>query len=191
MAFSWQESSEGSARAARIPAGQSIPLRISKIVYVDRNGVAFESQNHDPQILMIVSDAEGREASEMLTLSDKAGWKLAQILRAAGANMAKMDEKQIKVADFASDLYEKQLLEREFLGNVDWEEGKDKKTYAKITPIMPQPGAQQPAAPVQQPPARQPASPPAQRQPARQPVAATAGNGAGFDPTIKDDMIPF
>lgn len=191
MAFSWQESSEGSARAAKIPAGQSIPLRISKIVYADRNGVAFESQNHDPQILMIVSDADGREASEMLTLSEKAGWKLAQILRAAGANMAKMDEKGIHVSDFASDLYEKQLLEREFLGDVDWEEGKDKKTYAKITPIMPQPGAQQSAVPAPQPSARQPTPPPPQRQPARQPVAATAGNGATFDPSFKDADIPF
>lgn len=184
MAFSWQESSEGS-RAGKIPAGQSIPLRISKILY------GYFSKNKDPQILMIVSDAQGREASEMLTLNEKAGWKLAQILRAAGANMGTMDEKGIQISDFSTNLYEAQLLEREFLGDVEWEEGDDKKLYAKITPIMPQPGAHQAAAaPTQQRPVRQPAAPPPQRQPARQPVAA-AGNGAAFDPSVKDDDVPF
>ena len=62
-------------------------LEVVRVIFGKKGGAAFTSKNGDPQIMVIFADADKNEAGEMFTLSDRAGWKLAQVLRAAGANL--------------------------------------------------------------------------------------------------------
>lgn len=205
--FSWTESSEpregdGGHRAPRIPDGDH-DVAVAKVVF-GKGNTLFQSNNRDPQILVIFADEEGREASEMFTLSDRAAWKLALVLRAAGANVQKMDERGVKPTDFADEEFcEKNLVRRRLRVNVQWETGTDGKAYANIRPIMPQPGQQRPSAPPPQQP--RPQSPPPPDEPRRSPgsvsrperaaapAAAAAGNGSRFNPegNLDDDGKKF
>lgn len=141
MGFNWTEEAdkEGGSRAPRIPVGQH-DLTIAKVVFGTKTKGWFKSSNGDRQIMLIVTDEKGGEASIMVTLSDKAAFVLAQILKAAGADTNKMNERGITPEKFTDEKFATAaLVGRKFRGEVEYEKGQgdDKKEYARITPLRP------------------------------------------------------
>lgn len=135
MGYAWRDNanSEGAQRAAKIPKGNGIHLRISKIVY-GKGSEKFASKGGDPQIGIVYQDQEAREAFEMMTLSDKAGWKLAKLMSAFDppANLARMEEDGVEPGHFADpDFAEANLLNRQLHADVDY----DNQGYVLINPI--------------------------------------------------------
>ncbi len=182
--FSWKNEAEkeGPQNAPKLNPGPQ-RLKIIKIVFGSKGDAGpqpFKSKNGDPQIMCIFGDKSGREGAEMLTLSDAAGWKLAKILAAAGANVEAMDKAGITPQRFADERFANaNLVGRELQADVAYEKGKgtDNKEYVRITPLMPQPSNA--AAPA----------------PQRAPAMAGAPVGGGFNPEgdlkVGVDDIPF
>lgn len=134
MGYDWGKASEG-GQAEQIPAGQH-QLKIVKVVFGKKDGTKFASSNGDPQIMVVFADNQDREAAQMVTLSEKAGWVLASILKAAGADMAKMTERGITPAKFAEEKFaEAQLIGRVLTAHVSWETADNGKEYASIKPL--------------------------------------------------------
>lgn len=146
MGYPWRDNanSEGPQRAAKIPKGNGIHLRIAKIVF-GKGSEKFASKSGDPQIGIVYQDQEAREAFEMMTLSDKAGWKLAKLMSAFDppANLARMEEDGVEPGHFADpDFAEANLLNRQLHADVDY----DNQGYVLINPIK-QAGAENDAPP--------------------------------------------
>jgi len=149
--------SEGGDHAEKIPNGVH-DLEIIKLVYGKSDGTQFRSRAGDQQIMLILRDAVGREASLMITLSFKAGWVLAKILDAAGANLAAMSAEGVTPKSFEDEVFaEANLIGRRFRGEVKWSQSRTGGEYANITPCgrastaeqtQSQPTSQPPAEPV-------------------------------------------
>jgi len=138
MPYDWREngSQDAPPRAELVPAGRHW-LTISRIVYGSKADGPFQSKAGDPQIMLILADDDGRECSLMVTLSTRAGWVLAKILLAAGADVDRMTADGVKPVDFANPAFaELQLVQtpRRLFAEVDWVQqgGKD---YPVVTPI--------------------------------------------------------
>jgi hypothetical protein len=178
MSFSWKNEAEkeGPQNAPRLVPG-SQRLKIVKIVFgkkgKDGQTELFKSDKGDPQIMCIYGDAHGREGAEMYTLSEAAGWKLAKVLAAAGANVEKMDAAGITPASFAEERFANaNLVGRELTAEVSYTKKGDKE-YMNLAPAMPQPGNA--------------------ATPGRSPAMAGAPASTGFNPeqNIDDSDIPF
>ena len=149
MAYDWENNAdkEGGSQAERLPDGIH-DVKITRVVFGKKDGPAFASRSGDPQIMIIYTDAEGREAGSMVTLSPKAGWVLAKILRAAGANLSKMTSNGVKPADFAAEEFATvNLVGRELRVNVEWTMVPNGKDYVDVMPVTT--GANQQAAPAE------------------------------------------
>jgi hypothetical protein len=138
MPYAWQTESEREVtpQAPRIPKGQ-YPVRIQRIVFGNRHG-PFQSQSGDPQIMLVFQDRQAREASLMVTLSEKAAFVLARLLGACDppANLARMEQDGIEPAHFArEDFARKMLVDRQLTIEVDHELGRDGKEYPRVTPV--------------------------------------------------------
>lgn len=134
---SWVESlkSEGGEKAEKIPSGQHA-VEITDIVFGSKKGGAFASKAGDPQIMLIFSDSQGREAAQMVTLSEKAKFVLAKILEAGGADLRKMDEKGITPQKFAEERFATiNLKGKKFTADVQWETAENGKEYSTVTPL--------------------------------------------------------
>lgn len=145
--MTWKEDAEkdGPSNAERIPDGPH-EVTVTKIIFGKKDGPAFTSKAGDPQIMLILSDKQGREVSDFHTLSLKARWTLAKLLSASGANIELMDEHGVDIKQFAeSDFAEKQLMGRRFTAQVEWKENNGKK-FADITPLKDPVGAEEPVA---------------------------------------------
>lgn len=130
--YDWEgaANSEGPVNAPKVPAGQH-ELTITKIVF-GKGPAPFQTSKGDPYILVVFSDPQGRECSANYTLSDAAGWVLAKMLSASGANMQRMKAAGITPQNFAAEEFcTKQLMGRKILAQVDW----DAKGYSAVTPI--------------------------------------------------------
>lgn len=141
----------------KVPAGVH-ELEIKRLVFGSKNGGPFTSKGGDPQIMAIFADNNGREASQMYTLSAKAGWALARLLEACGVDMSRMEADGIEPRDFADeDLARANLIGRRLRAEVTWtRSARDNKDYAAITPRRADP-TQAPVPP--QPPTRPADSP--------------------------------
>lgn len=154
--YKWTEEAEreGGSNAEMIPHGFEGEVTITKLVFGKGQGDAYEpftSKAGDPQMLIIVADDQEREAAQMVTLSDKAGWVLAKFLQGIGANLQKLEEQGIGPEKFADepDWAQKVLVGRALQVSVKHEKSGDK-TYARVTPLMPQAPANAPARPAPQ-----------------------------------------
>ncbi|MDD2766109.1 MAG: hypothetical protein PHE83_19270 [Opitutaceae bacterium] len=183
MSYAWQQAADKEAMAARIPKGKH-RVRISRILTGGNDG-DFVSRGGDPQIMLILQDQEAREAGQMVTLSDKAGWVLAKIMAACDppVNLARMEADGIEPSKFADPEFAGSvLLNRELTVMVDWEDAKDGKQYARVTPIRPataaasEASAPNDAPPAESPPDNPPASaepPPSEPPPPSRPTVTT------------------
>jgi len=151
MAFDWEKASTQaeSDYAERIPAGVH-DVVIKRLLFGSKKGGAFKSRDGDPQIMVIFADGGGREASQMVTLSDKAGWVLARLLSAAGADMKRMKADGVLPRDFANQEFARaNLVGRRLRVDLKYKTGNDGKEYADVTPVRTRPAAApaQPSAP--------------------------------------------
>ena len=145
MAYRWQEKgdSDGPTQAEKIPAGVW-DLKIIKVVFGKKGGKAFMSKGGAPQIMCVFANDAGEEAAQMYTLSDSAGWTLAQLLGAAGANLAQMELDGVEIESFAEPKFaHANLVGRRLQAEVAW----DDDGYSTITPIRRDPTAE-PAPPL-------------------------------------------
>lgn len=184
MSFSWKESSEpkeGAQRAPSIPAGRNIQLKVDRVIFSAKGGGGFVTKDNDPQIMVIFTDTNGNEASEMITLSEKAAFKLSQILRASGADLDRMDAQGVTPEQFAySEFCDRHLVGRKFVGD---------KSYARVYPLIPRTN-QQPSA--QQKPVVNQDRQPARQQPAFNPNSNREPQKPFGDKTeFADSEIPF
>ena len=136
MGFSWTAAEDGGGTVDKIPAGHH-RLTVSKVVTGSKTGGTFESRKGDPQIMLIFEDVEGREASQMYTLSSKAAWTLAILLSRIGeTKLSELDKQGIVPANFANkDFAESYLLNKSIWANVYYETGTDDKEYSRIEPL--------------------------------------------------------
>jgi hypothetical protein len=151
MAFDWEKASTQAASdyAERIPAGVH-DVVIKRLLFGSKKGGAFKSRDGDQQIMLIFADGEGREASQMVTLSDKAGWVLARLLSAAAADMKRMKADGVLPRDFANQEFARaNLVGRRLRVDLKYKAGNDGKEYADVTPVRTRPAAApaQPPAP--------------------------------------------
>lgn len=102
MSYDWNASLEGGESSEKIPAGQNIRVGITKIVYGKKGGAPFKSKSGDPQIMVIFSDDQEREVSQMYTLSKKAAWVLARLLSRFGANLEDLKNSGVEPIHFAN-----------------------------------------------------------------------------------------
>jgi hypothetical protein len=97
--------------------------------------------------MLIFADGEGREASQMVTLSEKAGWVLARLLSAAGADMKRMKVDGVLPRDFTNQEFARaNLVGRRLKVDLKYKPGGDGKEYADVTPIRQRPAEAAPAA---------------------------------------------
>jgi hypothetical protein len=149
MAFDWEKAStqQGGDYAERIPSGVH-DVEIKRLLFGSKKGGAFRSRDGDPQIMLIFADREGREASQMVTLSDKAGWVLARLLSAAGADMKRMKADGVLPRDFANQEFARaNLVGRRLSADIQYKRGGDGKEYADVTPVRTRPAASTAQAP--------------------------------------------
>jgi len=143
--YDWQNT-DGPANAEKI-AGGTHDLRIGRVVYGAKDKPAFTSRAGDPQIMLIWEDREAREAVQMLTLSKKAGWVLAKILKHATRDGAalpldRMTADGVEPSTFADPNFaDANLIGLQMRALVTWSAGKDGKDYADIEPLRPDPTA--------------------------------------------------
>lgn len=137
MSYDWEDAAKskgGGSNAPKIPPGAGIDLKIIRVVF-GKKGERFETKNGDPQIMLIFADSVEREAAVMVTLSEKAGFKLAQILSAAGANVKRMTEAGVTPDKFADEQFANaNLVGRKLKGDISYD---DTGKWADITPLRP------------------------------------------------------
>jgi hypothetical protein len=154
MAYDWEKAATQGASgdyAERIPAGVH-DVEIRRVLFGSKKGGAFRSQGGDPQIMLIFADRQGRETPQMVTLSEKAGWVLARLLSAAGADMQRMKADGVLPRDFANQEFARaNLVGRRVRAEVKYKQAADGKEYADLVPIRTRPAA--PAPDAQTPPA--------------------------------------
>lgn len=133
MTYDWEgKANQESTETDKLPAGQH-QVQIVRLLRGRRNGGEFVSKAGDPQLMVIFADEAGREAGTLVTLSEAAGWVLAKILSAAGANLKRMSEAGVTPAKFADLAWaEPQLVGRKLTIQVEWPEGSK---YPKVTPV--------------------------------------------------------
>lgn len=178
--FDWTRSAEESF-GPKLPAGLH-RVRIVRVQHTNREGVPLISKNNDPQMRVVYQDQEAREVSEIFTLSEKAGWTLARLMSAAGANLAAMTARGVTPAHFADPTFaNKQLIGRELQVQVTYEISKsDGKEYSVVTPIRPQGGTGQAAAAAPAPTAAPQAAPATPASAASSAPAAPAAAPSGI-----------
>ena len=148
MAYDWEKAAnkEGGEYAERMPEGVH-DVEVKRLLFGSKKGGAFRSRDGDPQIMVIFADREGREAAQMVTLSEKAGWVLARLLSAAGADMARMKGDGVLPKDFAhEDFARANLVGRRLRVEVEYKRGGDGKEYPDVTPVRTRPAAAPPPA---------------------------------------------
>ena len=147
MGYDWEKAAaqEGGEYAERMPAGVH-DVEVKRVLFGSKGGGPFQSRAGDPQIMLIFADRQGREAAQMVTLSEKAGWVLARLLSAAGADMARMKADGVLPRDFANQEFARaNLTGRRLRVEVAYTRGNDGKEYPDVTPIRTRPGAAPPA----------------------------------------------
>jgi len=105
----WSDAAE-SEGGPKSPPGWHF-YQVTRAMRVTKGGREFRSKNGDPQLFVIFEDEDGLEASQMFTLSAKAGWTLAKFLSRAGVDLAALDSEGIAIDDWASETFARERLE--------------------------------------------------------------------------------
>jgi hypothetical protein len=134
--YDWNHASQQEAGeyAEKLPNGKH-PVEITRVVFGKKDGALFKSKGGDPQIMLIFADELGREAFQVVTLSFKAGFILAKILEAAGADLDRMTADGVTPKSFAEPEFAvANLVGRQLEVEVVWS-SKNGKDFADITPL--------------------------------------------------------
>jgi hypothetical protein len=172
---------EGQLRAGKMPNGV-FNVEVVRLLWEKRDGSSFRTSKGDQQFGIILADTKGREVMDMISINDAAGWKLARLLSAAGADMQMMKDKNIGMAHFKDrEFAAKALIGRKLTIGVGYNLDSG---YPEVTPMKP--GTPE----VEGDPA--PTSTNASRAAnAARPYAAAPTGSAPADAGVDDDDIPF
>jgi len=157
MAYDWEVESkkEGGSQAARIPPGEHT-LLCSRAIYGKQDGTLFSSRAGDPQVMLVFVDNQQREAAQMFTLSDAAGWTVARLAAAMDPDLpGEMKRRGLHPHDLAEPEVLKYWLMHPtvsgqsdskgnfFKARVAYTKSRSdpRKEYAEITPIRKEPEA--------------------------------------------------
>ncbi|MEM9753115.1 MAG: hypothetical protein AAF916_06990 [Planctomycetota bacterium] len=168
---------EDNKHSANVPEGYH-RLEIVNFYHGKKGGGRFESRGGDPQVLLIFEDADGRQATAMHTLSEKAAWTMQKLLSRLGHDMAALNERSLDIADFTdANVCRELLIDRSCWAHVTHDQS-GHKTYTNVEPMH---ADEVPADVLQR--AKQ------RREPDRRTV--TAGDVIDDTPHFDDDDIPF
>lgn len=148
MAFSWTAVDDGPVTRERIPAGKHT-VKIVNVIGEGRAG-PFASSQGDRQIMVVMHDGQQREVTTMLTLSEKAAWKLKQLVQCCtpAFNLEAMEKSKVGLEHFAdADFAKLQLGGRTVRVDITYEEGKNGREYAQVQFLRPPAGDPAPAVP--------------------------------------------
>lgn len=113
---------------------------IKKVVFGRKDGTPFTNKTGDPQIMLVFADDQGREVMQMYPLSNSEGWRLAQIMRARGADLTRMQAAGVTPESFLDPTFaEKNLVGHGLTIEVKAREWQGR-TYYNVNPIARQPG---------------------------------------------------
>ena len=137
MSFTWSSVSEGekAAQAEKIPEGEH-QVTISKVIHGGKNG-PFINKHGDPMILLIFTDDQAREASQMYSLSEKTAWLMANLLTSFSppADLGAMDKAGVTPTSFADpDFASANLIDRKLKAEIQIVEASGTK-YHNVHPI--------------------------------------------------------
>jgi hypothetical protein len=136
MPYDWEGAAEG-GQAEKLPAGTH-DVTITKVIFSKKDAAPFRAGDGSPQIMVVMADGAGREVGQMITLSDKAGWVLARLMGASGANLGRMKADGVVPQHFADPAWAtKQLVGRKLRVDIKWKPD----GYPDVTPIRRDPGA--------------------------------------------------
>jgi hypothetical protein len=145
--FKWTQMEDGPGPRERIPAGKHT-VKIVDVIGEGRSG-PFMSRDGAKQVLLVMQDAQQREATQMLTLSEKAAWVVRGLVQACTPpfNLEAMERAGIELAHFANVEWAKlQLVNRSVPIDLEYEKGNDGKEYPRVRFLRPAPATD--AAPV-------------------------------------------
>ena len=104
MSYDWDGEAKregGGSVADPIPATERTTLLVVRAIYERKDGTSFTSQKGDPQVFLVFQDSEGREAAQMYTLSEAAGWTIAKLVDAMDPDLlAELKRLDIHPVDF-------------------------------------------------------------------------------------------
>jgi len=113
------------AKAEKLPPGTH-NVAVTKVMRGSRSKESFETANGDRQIMVIFEDSTGREASQMICVEGRAAFRLRQMVKCLGLDVAKMDQHGVNSERFADeDFARKQLLNRKGRIVVKHKDGSD------------------------------------------------------------------
>jgi hypothetical protein len=106
----WNKKAQGGF-ADKIPEGTGLKLKIKKVKHGGKEG-EFVSKKGHPQIMVILGDSAGNEATQMFTLSEDAIWTLAKMLKAIypSGSIDKLGVYGVEPRHFANPAFAEQML---------------------------------------------------------------------------------
>jgi hypothetical protein len=140
--FKWTQTEDGPGARERIPAGKHT-VKIVDVIGEGRSG-PFLSRDGAKQVLLVMQDAQQREVTQMLTLSDKAAWVVRGLVQACMPpfNLEAMERAGIELAHFGNVEWSKlQLVNRSLAIDLEYEKGNDGREYARVRFLRPAPNS--------------------------------------------------
>ena len=123
--FSWSKAADGDV--IKLPVGYH-RCTCTKVARANKEGVEYTSTDGDPQLLTVWENADGESAVSVFTLTNKAAWTLAQMLKFSGANIEKMEADNITPRHFEDIEFSKKKI----LGRGCWVRAKPNGKYINI-----------------------------------------------------------
>jgi hypothetical protein len=137
MATNWIEKADSEGQQADLMPEDTHLAKIVNFYHGKKDGSkTFASKGGDPQVLLIFQNRDGEQATQMVTLSEKAAWVMAKILKAASVDLAEMQASGVDISSFADpDICRKYLVDRKLWIEVTHTQSGDK-TYTNCKPVL-------------------------------------------------------
>jgi len=127
--YAWDEEDEDRSFGERLGVGLHF-CATKKVVFGSNANGPFQSNDGDAQVMLVFGDEE-REATLMLTCSEKAGWVIRKTCSALGNDMEEMKAAGVHPNDFALE----DVAVRFLTGKFGWFNGHQKGAYVNFDPI--------------------------------------------------------
>lgn len=88
----------------------------------------FKSSKGDPQLMVVLTDEEGGEATAMFTLSERAAWSLAKFLSRAGVDLEQLDRDGVDLESWTDESFARRRLD----GLLVWAHCEHEEVGAKV-----------------------------------------------------------
>lgn len=110
--YDWESAAEGNAS---LSDGYHC-VKCVKVMRANKDGKPYTSQAGDPQLYTVWQNDSEDESLAIFTLSPKAAFVLAGMLKASGADLKRMQDAGVTPDDFADLMF----AEKQLIGRVCW-----------------------------------------------------------------------